>query len=75
MSMNSDLPATAAVPIVNDAAFAVCRAIYVGVTGDITAIVAGATVEFVNAQAGSILPVRCTMVTAASTATDLVALY
>ena len=53
-----------------------CRGLYVGVGGDITAIVNGAVVLFKNVPGGSILPVRCTRVNAvATTATDMLALY
>jgi hypothetical protein len=53
-----------------------CRGLYVGVGGDITAIVNGAVVLFKNVPGGSVLPVRCTRVNAvATTATDMVALY
>lgn len=76
MSMNSNLPATAAIAITNDVDFLVCRAIYVGVGGHITAEVNGVEVDFLNAQSGSIIPVRANKVVAATTtATDLVALY
>lgn len=53
-----------------------CRAIYVGVTGDITAVVNGTAVLFKNCQAGSIIPIVATRVNATGTAaTNLVALY
>ena len=54
-----------------------CNAIYVGGTGDITAINAdGDAVTFANVTAGSVIPVVTSRVNAtATTATDLVALY
>lgn len=51
------------------------RGLYIGVSGDITAVVNGVAVLFKNCQAGSILPVVCTRVNATgTTATNLVAL-
>jgi hypothetical protein len=53
-----------------------CRAIFVGGAGNITATdEAGNTVEFVGLVAGQILPISPRVVTAASTATLMVALY
>jgi hypothetical protein len=53
-----------------------CRGLYVGVAGDITAIINGVAVLFKGVPQGSILPVRCTRVNStATTATDMVALY
>ena len=57
-----------------------CRGIYVGVGGDVVAIVyqAGSktAVTFKNAASGSVIPVRAIRVNATSTtATNLVALY
>ena len=58
-----------------------CRAIYVGVTGDIVAVMRNgkslgdATVTFKNAQQGSVIPIQCIRVNSTSTtATDLVGL-
>ena len=52
------------------------RGIYVGVGGDVVAIVNGSAVTFKNVQSGSILPIRATRVNATSTtATDMVGLY
>lgn len=51
------------------------RGLYIGVAGDVTAVVAGVAILFKNCQAGSILPVVCTRVNATgTTATNLVAL-
>lgn len=54
-----------------------CRALYVGVAGDIAAVLPTETViTLKNAVAGTILPVRCVRVNATdTTATDLVALF
>jgi hypothetical protein len=60
----------------NNFAGGVCRGIYVGVGGNIVAIVNGTAVTFKGAAAGSVLPIAATRVNATSTtATDLVALY
>lgn len=77
---NFAAPATEAEAIVNDVAFSQpCRAIYVGVGGDVSAVMAEgskATVVFKNAASGSILPISATKVTAAGTgATNLVAVF
>ena len=55
----------------------VCRAIYVGVTGDISIIDdSGTTTVFVGVLGGSILPVQTSRVNVTgTTATSLVALY
>lgn len=57
--------------------FAVCRALYIGVGGDVVPVMEnGGTATFKNAQSGSIIPVRCIRVNATgTTATDIVALY
>jgi hypothetical protein len=53
-----------------------CRAIYVGGAGNITAIVNGAAILFTAVPVGTILPVQATRVNAtATTATAMVALY
>lgn len=53
------------------------RALFVGQTGDVSALLAGGqNVVFRNVQAGSVLPVRAVRVNAtATTATDIVALW
>ena len=53
------------------------RALWVGGSGDISAVMAGneATVTFVGVPAGTILPIQVTKVMAATTATSIVALY
>lgn len=55
----------------------VCRALYVGTTGDVAVITLGGnTVTFVAVPAGAILPVVCTRVLADGTdADDIVALW
>tara|TARA_R110002012_G_scaffold130733_2_gene283265 strand:- start:706 stop:957 length:252 start_codon:yes stop_codon:yes gene_type:complete len=54
-----------------------CRAIYVGVGGDISINdIGGETVVFKNTIAGSVIPVQTARINAtATTATNLVALY
>ena len=57
-------------------ALGVCRAIYVGGTGDVSIDdIGGETVVFVGVLGGSILPVQTARVNTATTATNLVALY
>jgi len=53
------------------------RALFIGQTGDVSAVLAGGqSLVFRNVQAGSILPVRAVRVNATgTTATDLVALW
>lgn len=52
-----------------------CRSLYVGVSGDVTAVVGGTAVLFKAAPVG-VLPIRCTRVNATgTTATNIVALY
>lgn len=54
----------------------VCRGLYVGVTGDVVAIVDGTAVTFTAMAAGVVHPVMCTRVNSTNTtATNLVALY
>ena len=53
-----------------------CRAIYVGGAGNITAIVNGVAVLFTAVPVGTILPIQATRVNAtATTASAMVALY
>lgn len=54
---------------------AVTRAIYVGGAGDVVATIGGTTVTFKAPPVGTILPVRATHVTGATTATLLIALW
>lgn len=54
----------------------VCRGIYVGATGDVTAIVDSTVILFKAVPAGMILPIRATRVNAiGTTATFMVALF
>lgn len=54
----------------------VCRSLYVGAAGNVTAVVGGAAVLFTAVPAGSILPVKATRVNlTATTASAMVALY
>ena len=54
-----------------------CRALYVGVSGNVQAVQPnGTVVPFLNAVAGSVLPIETIRINATSTtATDLVGLY
>lgn len=64
-----------AATVVKDTPFEVCRALYIGATGDLTVTMAdGATQAFVAVPVG-IFPIQCTNVAAASTADSIVALY
>jgi len=60
-----------------DLPLGICRAIYVGVGGDISIDdLSGETVVFKNAISGSVIPVQTARVNATgTTATDLIALY
>jgi hypothetical protein len=52
------------------------RALYVGGTGDVAVVMSGGgAVTFVNVQGGTVLPIRVDRVSAATDATDIVALY
>lgn len=54
----------------------VTRGIYVGGAGDISLVIAGTTVLFSGAAAGSVLPIHASRVNSTNTtATNLVALY
>ncbi len=59
-----------------------CQALYIGVAGDVHVIMAeesiggGTTVViFIGVPAGTVLPIRCAQVRAATTATDIIALF
>lgn len=68
--------AAAAITPSDTTGFGQCRGIYVGVGGDVVAVVNGAAVTFKNAPSGAILPVQATRVNSTSTtATNLIALY
>ena len=67
---------TAHAAIVNDTAFGLCRAIYVGVGGDITISCNGTDVLYKNAQSGSTIAIQATQVKSTNTtAANLVALF
>lgn len=71
-------PARTASAVVTDTPFgAVSRAIYVGGTGAVSAVMSdGSTVVFSGVQAGTILPIRAIEVNTSGTdATDMVALF
>jgi len=52
------------------------RAIYVGVAGDVHVLDSdGTTVIFIGVPAGTFMPIRPTAIAAATTATDVVALF
>ena len=70
-------PAIQAVAVTPGTPFPVCRALYIGTGGNfIPTLENGATPAFKNAQSGSIIPIRCTNVSATDlTAADIVALY
>lgn len=72
-----DEPAADAGAVVkSDATVVDCRALYVGGTGDVVVTtMLGNVVTFAAVPAGTILPVRCNKVMAASTATNMVALF
>lgn len=80
MALNDAKPmlfgAYAHAAIVNNTAFGVCRAIYVGVGGDATITVDGVDVLYKNLPSGALLPVQATQVKSTNTtATNMVALY
>lgn len=52
------------------------RALFIGVGGDVVVVAPdGTSATFKNVPSGSVLPVKCRRVNAATTATDIVALY
>ena len=57
------------------------RSIYVGTTGDLVVVMAGidvnavTAVTFSNVVAGSVLPIRARQIRAATTASDIVAMF
>lgn len=75
--VNSPSPAVeAAVVVVNTPFVKTARAIYIGGAGNATLLMPNGadSIEFAGLTAGTILPVRCLRVTAA-TATNMVALF
>jgi hypothetical protein len=71
-----DAPAIDAFAVTkSDSTIFFCRGLYVGGAGDVVVtMVGGSVVTFSAVPAGSILPVRCTQVRAATTATLIVGL-
>lgn len=56
----------------SDVTVIAAEALYIGVTGNLTVVtVANETIQFKNVPVG-IFPIRCTKVTAATTATEIV---
>jgi hypothetical protein len=54
----------------------ICRALYIGVTGDVAALMAGGSVVTFKAAPVGILPVQCQRVNSTNTtATNILALY
>ena len=76
---HSNIPAGFAEPVVPDTpSSSTSRGIYVGGTGNISAVMAGdgATVVFTAVPAGVILPIRCTQINASgTTATNMTVLW
>lgn len=73
-----DAPAAGAFAVTkSDATIISARGLYIGGTGDVVVdTLAGDTdVTFSSVPAGSVLPVRCVKVKAATTATNIVGLY
>lgn len=54
-----------------------CRALYIGTTGNLSLIAVGdsSAVTISNVPAGSVLPIACAKVMAATTASNIVALF
>lgn len=53
-----------------------CRALYVGVGGNLSIVTGGATVTFAGVLGGTVLPVSCSRVrSTGTTASSIVALY
>ncbi len=76
-SYSLDSPASRAFSIVPSSAELplVTRGVYVGTAGSVTGVTAGGdSVTFIGVLAGTVLPVRFTIITAASTASNLVGL-
>lgn len=75
-SANATVAASKAAAVVTDTAIAVTRALYIGVTGDLTVTMAqdGVSCTFANVPVG-IFPVQVIEVSSSSTASSIVALY
>ena len=75
-NISSSAPAVSHAAIVINTPFTKCRGVYVGVGGDVSAVVNSVTVVYKNAATGSVLPIQATNITTSgTTATNLVALY
>lgn len=76
---NDDNPAEGAVAVTphdTTELATVCRALYVGGAGNVSVSMGGSVVTFVGVPAGSILPIRTSLVRSTlTTATNIVALY
>lgn len=76
---NDDLPASSAIAVTphdTNELNTVCRALYVGGAGNVSVVMSGTVVTFVGVGAGSILPIRTSLVRATlTTATSIIALY
>ena len=72
-----DSPASGGFAITNGTDFpATSRALYIGGAGNVVAVMKnGATLTFNAVPAGSVLPIRATQLTAATTATNVVGLF
>ena len=77
--MSETFPASGAVAVTpsDTTELGPCRALYIGGTGNVVVHMPGrdASVTFSNVLAGTILPVSARRVLAATTATNIVALY
>lgn len=75
---SSTIPASRAQAVVpsDSQGIEICRALYVGVGGNLSVQMAdGGAAVFANVPAGSILPVQCSRVNASTTASSILALY
>ena len=76
MAIASSAEAVAVVPSDETNFSKITRGIYVGVTGDVVAIVGGEAITFTAMAAGVIHPIRCTRINETSTtATNMVAVF
>lgn len=76
LSSNAAAPALHGAAVTpSDSTAVVCRALYVGTSGNIKVTTGGGDVLTFNNVPVGILPVSCTLVWAATTATDIIALW
>lgn len=75
--VNNPDPATEAVAVPGSTPFAKpCRGLYIGGAGSITVTMPNTdSITFAGLLAGTILPVRCTAVTAQSASMNIIALF